>query len=302
MPCYSPLTGYQSRSLTDNGKRKIVFNRSHGFADKPMQVPCGQCIGCRIDRSRMWAIRCVHESRMHDSSCFITLTYDLEHLPADLGLHKIHLQNFFKRVRNAGHIFRYFACGEYGDQSKRPHYHAILFGINFASDRKKHSITKQDHILYTSKTLSDLWGKGHALLSEFSYQTAAYTARYVMKKQNGANAGQHENYTRLTPDGELIQVQPEFALMSRNPGLGSSWFAKYQKDAFPSDYLVHQGKKHPVPRFYLDKLQVQDEKACNKIKQKRKLARKNDPDSTPQRLNDREICKLSKIKQLQRTL
>lgn len=239
---------------------------------------------------------------MHDASCFITLTYDDKHVPADYGLHKIHLQNFFKRVRNAGYIFRYFACGEYGDQSKRPHYHAILFGINFADDRKKHSVTNQQHILYTSQTLTDLWGKGHALLSEFSYQTAAYTARYVMKKQNGSNARQHENYKRLTNDGELIQVQPEFALMSRNPGLGSSWFAKYKKDAFPSDYLVHQGKKHPVPRFYLDKLNVQDEKACIEIKQKRKLARKNDKDSTPQRLYDREICKLSKIKQLQRSL
>lgn len=302
MPCYSPLQGYKSKTKTDTGKRKITFSRNHGLTDFPMTVPCGQCIGCRIDRSRMWAIRCVHESKMHEKNCFVTLTYDDTNLPSDFSLQKTDLQKFFKKLRHHCGEFRYFACGEYGDQSQRPHYHAIIFGINFAEDRKQHSKSK-DHILYKSETLTQIWGKGHCLLSSFSYATAAYTARYVMKKQNGKNAIEHSNYTRLTTDGELYQVQPEFALMSLRPGLGSGWYDKFKTDAFPSDFLVHEGKKHPVPRYYLDKLSREAETKSQQIKMKRKKARKlNLADSTPERLRDREICKTSQINQLKRTI
>ncbi|AXH74676.1 MAG: replication initiator protein [Microviridae sp.] len=302
MPCYSPLTGYKSKHLTENGKRKITFSRNHGLTDLVMTVPCGQCIGCRIDRSRMWAIRCVHESKLHEKNCFITLTYDDENLPPDLDLQKTDLQKFFKRLRKQCGEFRYFACGEYGDKGLRPHYHAIIFGLNFSDDRKQHS-SSNDKIYFKSDTLTKIWGKGHCLLSTFTYATAAYTARYVMKKQNGKNAGQHSNYTRLTTDGELYQVSPEFACMSLRPGLGSGWYDRYKSDAFPSDFLVHEGKKHPVPRYYLDKLSREAETDSQQIKMKRKMERKKSaPNNTPDRLAVREECKQSQLNQLKRSL
>lgn len=100
MPCFSPLYGYKSSRLSENGKRQIVFKRQQGLVDLPvMTVPCGACIGCRIDRSRSWALRCVHESKMHDANCFITLTYNDENKPYGGSLDKTDLQKFLKRLR-----------------------------------------------------------------------------------------------------------------------------------------------------------------------------------------------------------
>lgn len=302
MPCYSPLFGYKSKKLNDNGKRKLVFTRQSGLVDLQVTVPCGKCIGCRIDKSRQWAIRCTHEAKMHKHNCFVTFTYDDENLPPDLGLQKTDLQNLFKKIRYHYHDFRYYACGEYGDQLGRPHYHVLFFGLYF-DDRKKHSQTKQGNTLYTSPKLTELWGKGHCFIADFSYATAAYTARYVMKKQYGKDAGQSEAYTRVSTDGELYQVPQEFALMSRRPGIGSGWYDKFKSDAFPSDFLVHEGKKHPVPRFYLSKLEKESEDESKKIKYARKKAsRATASDNTPDRLYSREQCKKAQVKQLTRSL
>ncbi|AXH73280.1 MAG: replication initiator protein [Microviridae sp.] len=309
MPCYSPLYGYKSALVTKNGKRKVVFSRNKGFADLQMTVPCGQCIGCRIDRSRMWAIRCTHEAKLHEANSFITLTYDDEHLPHDNGLSKDHFQKFMKRLRFAIQpaFVRFFACGEYGDLNQRPHYHAVLFGYDFTYDRKVHSKKKkgeQEIIHYTSELLSKAWGMGRCTLTSFNYSAAAYTARYVMKKQNGKNALQHENYSRLNlSTGEIYQVQPEFALMSMRPGLGHGWYEKYKKDAFPSDFLIHEGKKHSVPRYYLDKLKKQNPEMAIKVTDKRKKMRLTTAaDNTSDRLAVREECKKAQLSQLTRSL
>ncbi|WNK14056.1 MAG: replication initiator protein [Microvirus sp.] len=304
MPCYSPLTGYKSRFLTEKGKRKIVFNRSHGFSDQTMQVPCGQCIGCRIEKSRMWAIRCTHESRMHTANCFVTLTYAPENLPPGETLVIRDLQLFNKRLRKTLGPFRFYACGEYGEKGNRPHYHLVIFGLNFAADRKLYSLSAKGNPNYTSQTLTEIWGKGRAELSDFNYSTAAYTARYVMKKQNGKNAMQHENYSRLnTSSGEIYQVQPEFALMSRRPGIGAGWYEQYKTDAFPSDFLIHQGRKHTVPRYYLDKLTKENPTEAETIKQKRKQARiTTAANNTSDRLAVREECKTAQLSQLTRSL
>jgi len=303
MPCYSPLVGYRSRTVGTSGKRKLVFSRSAGFSDLEVKVPCGQCIGCRIDRSRMWAIRCVHESKMHSRNCFITLTYSDENLPFTLSLEKDHLQKFFKRLRHHIGKFRYYACGEYGDDTRRPHYHAILFGVDFADDRTLHSRNSRGHSLYISQLLSDTWGLGHALISPFTYSTAAYVARYCMKKQNGKSAYEHEKYCRYDSiTGELFHVSPEFALMSNRPGIGSAWYDRFSTDVFPSDFLVHEGKTHPVPRYYLDKLIKSNPQKADKIKTKRKEARANDINSTPDRLTAREIVKKAQLTTLKRSL
>ena len=112
MPCYHPLLGYRSRSLTEKGKRAVVFNPRDGYVDQPVQLPCGQCIGCRLERSRVWAVRCVHEASLHSDNCFITLTYDNSHLPSDGSLHKDHFQKFMKRLRKSVGKVRFFHCDE----------------------------------------------------------------------------------------------------------------------------------------------------------------------------------------------
>ena len=131
MPCYTPETGYRSRMgrNPETGKWPIVFNVADGYHDMPVQVPCGKCIGCRLDYSRKWAIRCVLEAQMHKENCFLTLTYDDEHLPKGEKLEKEEMQKFWKRLRKAtGTKIRYYMAGEYGTEGGRPHYHACVFG------------------------------------------------------------------------------------------------------------------------------------------------------------------------------
>lgn len=302
MPCYSPLHGYRAKKPNASGKYSIVFQRSAGFVDQPITVPCGMCIGCRIDKSRQWAIRCTHEAKLHSKNCFVTLTYSDEKLPLDLSLHKSHVQDFVRSLRDAGYKLRYFAVGEYSE-ANRPHYHLIIFGEDFSKDRKKHSKNGKGDILYTSATLLKHWTYGHHLIGGFNYASAAYTARYVMKKQHGKDIQQREAYTRTSQDtGEVWQVLPEFCLMSRRPGIGSGWYDKYKKDAFPSDFLVVSGKKHPVPRYYLEKLKKEDSTTAKSISAKRKKARmETAPDNTMDRLAVREECKSAQLKQLKRS-
>lgn len=241
---------------------------------------------------------------MHQKNCFITLTYDNDHLPLGNSLEKEELKRFFKRLRHITGSFRYYAVGEYGDETLRPHYHAVLFGVDFSHDRKHHSKNKQGDSLYVSETLTNTWGLGHCYIGQFNYATAAYTARYVMKKQTGKNAQDSDIYSRLDCESGLIfQVAPVFACMSLKPGIGSTWYDKYKKDAFPSDMLVHKGKVHPVPKYYVNKLQKEDEKTHKLIKKKRRRFREETlSNSTPDRLFTREEVKKAQIKTLSREL
>lgn len=302
MACYSPLHGYQSKTATANGKHQITFTHKTGFADKVMTVPCGICIGCRIDRSRSWAIRCVHESKMHQANSFLTLTYNDENLPEGGTLVKEHLQGFIKRLRSTVGTLRYFACGEYGEKEKRPHYHVILFGHDFAHDRKYHKKSETGNTLYTSETLSKAWTCGHAYIGAFTYATAAYTARYVLKKVNGEAALEHYQSTNIYT-GEVRPIKPEFIVMSLKPGIGKPWYDKYKNDAFPSDFLVHEGKKHNVPKYYTELLKRESEQIHKEVKLKRKREmKKQAANSTPDRLYVREQVKKSKLSQLKRGL
>lgn len=133
-------------------------------------------------------MRCVHEAQLHEENSFLTLTYDDEHLPENGSLHKPDLQKFFKRLRfHTGKEIRYYACGEYGEKTLRAHYHVCLFGHNFSNDRQPFRRIGE-HILYTSKTLTDIWGLGNTSIGDLTFESAAYTARYVMKKQTGGLA------------------------------------------------------------------------------------------------------------------
>ena len=259
MTCYHPLLAYRESG-------KVVFNKPFPYA-KGFNLPCGQCIGCRLKYSQEWAVRLMHEKQMHEESCFITLTINDESLFArenPFSLDKSEFQRFMKRLRKRyGKEIRYFHCGEYGEKNHRPHYHAILFGVDF-EDKKLFRI--RDEIrLYESETLAQLWPYGFVTIGEVTMESCAYVARYVTKKIKGKDAEKH--YIRWDPlTGEGIPIEPEYATMSRKPGIGKAWLDKYKSDVYPHDYVVIKKHKIRPPRFYDNQL---SEAELEKIKEKR---------------------------------
>lgn len=302
MPCFHPISGYRSRTVNANGKRPIVFNRRSGYVDLPVDLPCGQCIGCRLEKSRQWATRCMHEAQMFSENCFITLTYDPKFIPAGNTLVKKDFQTFMKRLRKKfiGTPIRYFHCGEYGDLNRRPHYHAIIFNLDF-SDKILYS-EKNSVLLYTSATLQKLWQLGFSTIGEVTFESAAYVARYAMKKITGHTAKSHyENIDLET--GEITDMQAEYITMSLKPGIGSKWFEKFASDVYPSDEVIMRGHRVKPPRYYDTIYEKVHPKKMEKIKFRRiKKASKHKSDSTPERLSDREIVKKAQINFLKRKL
>lgn len=296
MPCYKPLKAWRTYEKTSNGKNKIAFGSPEGAAT-PIQLPCGTCIGCKLDRSLSWAIRCIHESQTHNQNSFITLTYAPEHLPTDGSLLHTHFQIFIRELRrqHPSHTIRYYMCGEYGEKLSRPHYHACLFGIDFPD---KVIWNENEGILtYTSDILQNIWGRGHCTVGELNFHTAAYTARYITKKITGNQAEEHYT-TTCSVTGNIIHLASEYNTMSRRPGIAYKWFEKYHTDVYPSDFLIHNGAKVKVPRYYDNQI---PEELLEKQKLKRKKnARKLIKENTPERLATREKCKQLKYKQLTR--
>jgi len=308
MACFRPLKGWRSRSVNEkSGKRSIVFSRHLGLVDLPVEVPCGQCSGCRLERSRQWAMRCVHEASLHQDNIFITLTYDNDHLPAGGSLYYRDYQLFMKRllVHTERHTdreigVRFYMCGEYGENFGRPHYHACLFNYDLP-DKQLFRVDRGNR-LYTSQVLSDLWGKGLCSVGSVTFQSAAYVARYIMKKVTGDAAEDH--YTTVDQEtGEVIERRPEFTNMSRRPGIGSKWFDKYMDDVFPDDFVLLNGKKLTPPRFYTNRFELlyPDETAAIKSRRRRR-ADARAADNTPERLRVREQVLESRISRLKRTI
>lgn len=191
---------------------------------------------------------------MHEDNIFVTLTYSDENLPANYSLNVRDYQLWMKRLRKSiePRKIRYYACGEYGEKKLRPHYHAIIFGYR-PSDAYVWRRTPKGHVYYRSESLESTWGLGNVEFGDVTATNGAYVAGYALKKMRDAD--NPAKYKRPCPiTGEIFTVEPEFALMSSNPGIGTSWFEKFEGDAFPSDFVVIDGEKRSVPRFYRNKL------------------------------------------------
>lgn len=302
MPCYSPITGYRSKYVNESGKRSIVFSAKDGLMDRPVTVPCGRCKGCRLEYSRQWAVRCVHEAQLHENNSFITLTYSNENLPEDMSIRKREVQTFIKRLRKKiGIKIRYFACGEYGEMNNRPHYHAIIFGYDFP-DKKLWS-KKNGNLLYRSELLEKVWTKGHSIIGEVTFESAAYVARYVMKKRKGDDA--EEYYKLLDKEtGEIHQIEPEFCLMSRgrkpDGGIGKRWLDKFKTDT-DKDFITLNGKKMKLPRYYDNVIEAENEIEMMERKKKRRIeANRRKEDNTYERLKVKEKVKEAQLNNLKR--
>ncbi|QXP44328.1 MAG: replication initiator protein [Arizlama microvirus] len=305
MPCYHPVTAWRSKEGKDplTNKWKLVFTKQEGNELYKLEIPCGRCIGCRLERSRQWAIRCVHEASLHEENCFITLTYSDEHLLNRCGvfdeqkneyvstsLNKRDYVLFMKKLRKKyGSKIRFFHCGEYGGKYGRPHHHACIFNHQF-KDKTLWQNTKGVS-LYISEELQKLWPYGYSTIGEVTFESAAYVARYITKKITGSQAEAHY-------DG----IEPEYVTMSRRPGIGKDWFNKYQNDIINHDAIIMRGglKLRP-PKYYDNLYSIDHQEEMEEIKRKRKQSI-NKEDNSYDRLEVKEYLQKIKLTELKRKI
>lgn len=323
MVCVSPLQGYESNELTAKGKRKTTLNRynarRHGFLSERV-VSCNRCVGCRFDYSRQWAIRCMHEASLYESNSFITLTYNDRFLPriySDNGhilgygsLNYDHWTKFMKRLRKALAPLRvrFYMGPEYGDINFRPHFHAIIFNYDFP-DKTVFKV-RNGLPLYRSLLLERLWtdpdsgeSMGFCSVGTVTFRSAAYVARYMMKKVKGEDI--EDRYKRFNLEtGEIFFVEPEKARMSNQNGIGKDWFdLYYRSDLYNKDFVTMDGVKYRPPKYYdslFEKICPQDLEDIKLVRQE--AMRKLSDSLTPDRLRQVETCLLSDSRKLPRNI
>lgn len=288
MSCNHPLKGFviRPRSPTQPAEIKVTgYDVDHIYqtaAGKPwlsagsantayeyrtkrdfIEIPCGKCIECRLAYARQWADRCMLEASYYDSNYFLTLTYNPEHLVVNEYLNyetgefgtastlvKEDLQKFWKRLRKqTGQHIRYFACGEYGETTARPHYHAIVYNLDIP-DLEFYKINEQNQILYKSKFLDSIWQKGFVTIGEVTWDSCCYVSRYVTKKLKGQDSVFYTDHNIL----------PEFVVMSRRPGIGRQFYDDNADTIYNLDYVsikTDKGGHNVRPSRYFDKLREQ---------------------------------------------
>lgn len=299
MSCYHPLTAFWTGNYTDNCKRELVIihgdsnllpidsvprrirnsikpygehitmQNGHIFLNQRIELACGQCIGCRIDYSKQWALRCMLEAKQWKDNIFLTLTYDDEHVPDKLIPE--HLTKFLKDLRRSmdyhygNNGIRFFACGEYGELYMRPHFHIILY--NCPVPDKQFFKSYRGVKLFTSPQIEKIWGKGFISIGDVTFESCAYVARYVLKKQKGK--GSAEYY-------ENLGIVPEFVRMSRRPGIARDWYEAHKDEIYVNDEIFLSNGKGAVralkPARYFDRLYDHyNPEQLEVVKQKRRI-------------------------------
>jgi len=191
-------------------------------------------------------------------------------------------------------------CGEYGEKLGRPHYHYCLYGEDFREDRYEWRQAPSGSVLYRSETLEKLWPHGNCEIGELTFESAAYVARYIMKKITGDMANDH--YKRVCPEtGEIYWLPPEFNVMSRRPGIGAEWMEKFRNDVYNHDELIVRGHPSKPPRYYDKLLEMVDASALEEIKAERAKGITYE-DNTPERLAVREKVALARLNLKKRQL
>lgn len=262
-----------------------------------------------MNHASHWATRITNEAAKHEENSFLTLTYADEHLPDPPAVSRRALQLFLKRIRKAFNPqkLRFFACGEYGTQLFRPHYHVILFGTAFRKDRYLWN-TVRGNLYYRSPTLEAAWPYGHATIGDVTKESAGYVARYSLKKAQSFHLNQGDPYQRVNAQtGEVYTVHPEFIQMSNRPGIGFTWADEFRADAFPSGFVVIDGQKTAVPSAYrrraLNSGDTTLEKQIFEMDNKRvRQAWRQAHDNTPERLATKEEVLHLRAEQLKRDL
>lgn len=310
MPCYNPMIRYETnerykgvdgklhfKAYIEKGEETNLYQlRNRPNILKAELIPCGKCIGCRLEYSRQWANRGYLESKCWKDNWFCTITYDDEHLftPEQVDLNgailpkqddwkgclvKKDLTQFMKNLRQIltrdkekhpekykdwnGKI-RFMACGEYGGEKARPHYHLIIFNMPLRTDDLYNPRIINNEVYYQSHIVEQAWTKGISNISEASWNNIAYTARYITKKINGA--GSEEEYD------EKGQIK-EFFRVSRMPGIGEIYFEKHWREIYKNDEIIIKNKEGSIscqpPKYYDELLKEKDPILYKKIKAKR---------------------------------
>lgn len=236
-------------------------------------MSCGKCDGCLMEKARQWAVRCMHESQLHEKNCFVTLTY----AEAPERLQYVDFRLFLRRLRKRGAV-RYYVAGEYGGQGGRPHWHALLFGYDFA-DKLYWRESPGGAKLYRSELLEQLWPFGFSSVGTVTFQSAAYVARYVLKADAGGG----------------------FSRMSRKPGIGDGWYKLYKRDVEDGRVVV-DGVPQAAPRFYLRRLKAEKPFVYRRVMARREReAREGIPEQLPGRLEPRRDVAAARRALLKRT-
>lgn len=287
MACYAPRKAY--RTTTGLSFYETARNDNIGS----IELPCRQCIGCRLDRANEWTLRIMHEAQLHERNCFITLTYSEENRPASLTYS--HWQQFMRRLRKQQKKpIRFYMAGEYTPTNYYPHFHACLFGIDFP-DAKNWKQNDDGRWVQTSETLEKAWRLGFSTVGELNNTTAGYCARYIIQKRNANDL----KYQIVDDDGEITFIQPEFNRMSLKPGIGANWFQLYHADLYNYDYAINKnGLKQRVPVYY-DKLRERTKGDLEDIKYERQQrAAQYTADNTDERLKVRHEVHKARIRAL----
>lgn len=346
MPCYHPYIRIENRTKpykTQKGTiaykttieranditSRIEELRHHGNY-KYQVIPCGNCIGCRLEYSREWANRGYLEAKCYKNNYFVTITYNEENIktneeiidrdgitytndgewkgtlvPKDLTDFIKRLRRIMEREYNQKSGIRYMACGEYGEQNERPHYHIIFFNLNLPTDSFYNPKIINEEIYYQNKIIEKAWKKGISNISEASWNNIAYTARYITKKLKGKGA--EEYYATKGQEKEFLRV-------SRMPGIGKPYYDKYKKEIYQNDEIIIKNKEGVIsckpPHYFDDLYEKEQPERMKKIKRKREKEQRNrekikDEKTSKTRIQQLEVEERTKImqgKQLRRSM
>jgi len=282
VPCYRPVTAFKP---PDGGALSFVDKKDH----REIEIPCGQCIGCRVIRQQSWAFRCLAEASLNLRNWFVTLTYSPERLPPHGSLCHRDWQLFAKRTRKRLGKFRYLMCGEYGEQTLRPHYHALLFGLDIPDIER--SGVRRGYPIYRSELLSRLWQAGHVEIGSVTPASARYCAGYVLKQ-----SGLPQPVDPGT--GELMPVVKPYGRMSLRPGLGSDWIRRYYPEVFAHGACYSQDQAFRIPGAFSDILSNIDPVAFESLQAAAIEKASASPHNTSARLQVRERVQLAKLAKL----
>lgn len=283
MSCFHTIRAWK----LGDGSISFTIPKNYNSEVMELQIPCGKCIGCKLDHANDWATRCWCEMQSWENNCFITLTYNDENLPANGYLVKKDLQDFMKRLRyyyegdqewtnpisgKKEYPIRFLACGEYGPNgTHRPHYHILIFNWKPKDKLKFYKENHNGDRLLISQKITEIWGKGFTTVGDLNYKSACYVSRYCTKKL--FKGAKHEILKK-------VEIQPEFILMSRNGGIGIKYWDKYQEAILQREGILiktkDKVKNRQIPKYFEKKYKEKNEKKYEKYKEKKiKKGREN---------------------------
>ena len=241
---------------TKHGTWPLVSSPSEAYSDLKVEIPCGQCILCRLNTSLQKTIRLTHEVHSWPTTSFLTLTYDQENLPMTSSDtlpslptltrgQRGHMTLFQKRLRKyLKKPIKMFQCGEYGEKTHRPHHHCILYGHDFSAERTP---VVGSPNLFRSVVLDKLWPHGSCVIGNVSWDSASYVASYSVKKLTGKQGA--EAY-------DSLEIVPPY--MTSSLGIGREWIENWLYDVYPKDWIAVKGHKVKPPRYYDNVLKRRD--------------------------------------------